>query len=96
MIVPSEATVIASKPAQSVCHGPVKDAAHSTDAVLPGAKLLQINSPFWLNEVTTGASAKAAQTEKSRENSATIGSLSIFKTFDRTGNCSSSLARTAR
>ena len=59
MIVPFVSAVTAARPAQLVCHGPDNDDAHSTVATLPGCKLVQTNTPFWLKEVMTGNWATA-------------------------------------
>jgi hypothetical protein len=58
-IVPFVATVTAHSPAQLVFHGPDNEEAHCTDATLPGCKLVQTNTPFWLKELMTGNWAMA-------------------------------------
>jgi hypothetical protein len=59
-IIPLESAVTASSPAQLFVHSPATADAHSTDATLPGARLLHTSTPFPLNEVMTGVCACAA------------------------------------
>jgi hypothetical protein len=61
VIVEFEFTVTESSPSDpaQLVHGPDNDDAHCTDATLPGCKLEQTKTPFWLKELMTGNWAAA-------------------------------------
>jgi len=75
-MVPLVAEVMNDKLSQFVFHGPESDDAHSTVAEVPGYRPEQVSTPFWLNELMTGAWAltwltptKSASAMKKNRNS---------------------------
>ena len=53
LIVPLLLTANPVNPAQFVCHGPLNNDAHWTEATVPVCNPEHTNTPFWLNELMT-------------------------------------------